>query len=152
MLNVRPLVLAGALVLPVLAAAQGTTPQTATTPTTPTTATTKKTMPPPPEKLPPPTWNAATVETVKGKLIGVWRSKRFGVVVGLDTGDEDVILLDVGPAYFIDPKITFAAEDVIEARGSHVTFTNHKPGMLVIWLKRGPTTINIRNDKGKSLW
>ena len=55
--------------------------------------------------------------------------------LGLDTGDEDVILLDVGPAFFIDPKITFAAEDVIEARGSHVTFTNHKPGMLVIWLK-----------------
>jgi hypothetical protein len=155
MLNVRPLVLAGALLLPAVVVAQtapASTPPPAPAAPATTTTTAKKTMPPMPEKLPPPTWNAGTVETVKGKLIGVWRSKRFGVVVGLDTGKEDVVLLDVGPAYFIDPKITFAAEDQIEARGSRVTFTNHMPGMLVIWLKRGPTTINIRNDTGKSLW
>jgi hypothetical protein len=139
-----PLLLVGALFVPELASGQAT-PSTPATPA-------KAKMPPQPEKLPPPVWNPNTIETVKGKLIGVWRSKRFGVVVGLDTGNENVILLDVGPAYFIDPKITFAADDQIEARGSKVTFTNHKPGMLVIALKRGDQTINVRNDAGNKLW
>lgn len=153
--KLRPLLVAGVLLLPMVAIAQtapAATPPPAAAPAASTAS--KKVMPPAPEKLPPPKWNGATVVTVKGKLIGVWRSKRFGVVVGLDTGEgaDDVILLDIGPAYFVDPKITFAAGDAIEARGSRVTFTNHMPGMLVTWFKRGTTTVNVRTDRGKSLW
>jgi hypothetical protein len=147
MVKLRPLLLAGALLTPGLAAAQAPAAEAPTTP-----AAVHPQMPPQPEKLPPPKWNPATVETLSGKLIGVWRSRRFGVVVGLDIGKEDVILLDVGPAYYVESKITFAAGDALEAHGSRVTFTNGKQGMLVATLKRGDLTVNIRNDKGKKLW
>ena len=145
MRSARSLLLATVLCAPALVFAQ--TPPAEAPP-----ASAPHTMPKQPEKLPPPKWNANTVETIKGKLIGVWRSKRFGVVPGIDTEKYGVVLLDVGPSYFIDPLITFAAGDEIEARGSRVTFTNGLMGMLVSTLKRGDLMINVRTNDGKKLW
>jgi len=150
MAQLRPLLVAGALLVPALGFAQA--PAAPAAPAPATEATPPHTMPQQPEKLPPPKWNPNTVETIRGKLIGVWRSKRFGVVPGIDTEKYGVVLLDIGPAYFIDPKITFAAGDDIEARGSRVTFTNGLMGMLVATLKRGDLMINIRTNEGKKLW
>jgi hypothetical protein len=109
------------------------------------------TMPPQPKKMPIPKWNPATVDTISGKLVGVWRDKHYGVVVGLDTEKEDVVFLSVGPSYFIDPKITFAAGDPLEATGSRVPY-NGRSEMLVSVLKRGDLTVKIRSPKGKKLW
>ena len=109
------------------------------------------TMPPQPKNMPLPKWNPATVETISGKLVGVWRHKHYGVVVGLDTDKDDVVLLSVGPAYFIDPKITFAAGDVLEATGSRVHY-HERVEMLVSTLKRGDLTVHVRSGKGKKRW
>src|SRR5450755_2012292 len=112
MSQMRPWVFAAALV-PMLSLAQAAPSPAATEP-----AVAPHTMPPKPKAMPIPKWNPATVGTISGKLLGVWRDKSYGVVVGLDTEKEDVVFLSVGPAYFIDPKITFAAGDELEATGS----------------------------------
>jgi hypothetical protein len=108
-------------------------------------------MPPKPKTMPVPKWNPATVGTITGKLVGVWRDNTFGVVIGVDTDAEDVILCSVGPAYFVDPKITFAAGDQIEATGSRVPYKG-RTEMLVSVLKRGDLVLNVRSTKGKKLW
>ena len=141
----RALVLAAALLFPVVSFAQATAAPAAAEAVAP------HTMPPKPKKMPIPKWNPKTVETLSGKLVGVWRDKQFGVVVGLDTEKEDVVLLSVGPAYFIDPKITFAAGDDLEATGSRVPYKGRSE-MLVSTLKRGDLTVKVRNSKGKKLW
>ncbi len=108
-------------------------------------------MPPKPKTMPIPKWNPATVGTLSGKLVGVWRDKTFGVVIGVDTEKDDVVLCSVGPAYFIDGKITFAAGDDIEVTGSRAPYKGRSE-MLVSVLKRGDLTVRIRSDKGKKLW
>jgi hypothetical protein len=109
------------------------------------------TMPPQPKRMPIPKWDPASVETLSGKVVGVWRHKQYGVVVGIDTEKDDIVLLSVGPAYFIDPKITFAAGDLLEATGSRVHYHDHVE-MLVSTLKRGDLTVHVRSDKGKKRW
>ena len=142
----RPWVLAAAVLFPGLSFAQAATTPAATGP-----ALAPHTMPPKPKTMPIPKWNPATVQTISGKLVGVWRDKQFGVVVGLDTEKDDVVLLSVGPAYFIDPKIKFAAGDELEATGSRVPYKGRSE-MLVSTLKRGDLTVKVRSDKGKKLW
>src|SRR5208283_310517 len=95
----RSLVLAASVLIPALSLAQA--------PAEPAVA--PHAMPPAPTKMPTPKWNPATVGTLSGKLVGVWRSKQFFVDIGANTEKDDVVLCSVGPAYFIDPKITFAA-------------------------------------------
>jgi hypothetical protein len=146
MRQMGPWVLTAAVLVPVLSFAQAATPPAATEPLP-----APHTMPPKPKTMPIPKWNPATVETISGKLLGVWRDKSYGVVVGLDTEKEDVVFLSVGPAYFIDAKITFAAGDELEATGSRVPYRGRSE-MLVSTLKRGELTVKIRSAKGKKLW
>jgi hypothetical protein len=141
-----PLVLPALVLVPVLSLAQAPAPQGSAEP-----AAAPHTMPPAPTKMPTPKWNPATVGTISGKLVGVWRSKQYGVVIGLDTEKDDVVLCSVGPAYFIDSKITFAAGDEIEATGSRVPYKGRSE-MLVSVLKPGDLSVNIRSPKGKKLW
>jgi len=146
MRRIRTMVLAASVLVPVTSFAQAPSSQGSTEPTV-----APHTMPPKPKTMPVPKWNPATVETISGKLVGVWRNKNFGVVVGLDTEKEDVVLLSVGPSYFIDPKITFAAGDQLEVTGSRVPYKG-RTEMLVSTLKRGDLTVKIRSEKGKKLW
>jgi hypothetical protein len=147
----RPWVLAAAVLVPALALAQTPAPAPAARGGFAEPSTAHHTMPPKPKAMPIPKWNPATVATVSGKLVGVWRDRHYGVVVGVDTDKEDVVLLSVGPSYFIDPKITFASDDQIEATGSRVDYNGHTE-MLVSTLKRGDLTVKVRTDKGKKLW
>jgi hypothetical protein len=144
MRQLRPWVLSASVLVSGLSFAQ-----TASAPAEPAVA--PHTMPPQPKTMPTPKWNPATVETISGKLVGVWRNKQFGVVVGIDTEKEDVVLVSVGPAYFIDPKITFAAGDALEATGSRVPYKG-RTEMLASVLKRGDLVIHVRSDKGKKRW
>lgn len=146
MRQMRRWVLAAAVLVPVLSLAQAPSPAAATEP-----AVAPHTMPAKPKTMPIPKWNPATVGTIAGKLLGVWRDKTYGVVVGLDTEKEDVVFLSVGPAFFIDPKITFAAGDELEATGSRVPYRGRSE-MLVSTLKRGDLTVKVRSAKGKKLW
>jgi hypothetical protein len=146
MRQMGPWVLAASVLVPLLSFAQAAPPPAAAEPLAAPHA-----MPPKPKTMPIPKWNPATVETISGKLLGVWRDKAYGVVVGLDTEKEDVVFLSVGPAYFIDPKIAFAAGDELEATGSRVPYKGRSE-MLVSSLKRGDLTVKIRNAKGKKLW
>jgi hypothetical protein len=146
MRQLRSTVLAAVVLVPAFSFAQAPADQAAPAP-----AVAPHTMPPQPKKMAVPKWNPATVETISGKLVGVWRNKHYGVVVGIDTDKDDVVLLSVGPAYFIDPKITFAADDQIEATGSRVHY-HEKVEMLVSTLKRGDLTVHVRSAKGKKRW
>jgi hypothetical protein len=146
MRHIRPMVLAVAVLVPAMSFAQ-----TSSAPSSAEATVAPHTMPPKPKTMPIPKWNPATVDTISGKLVGVWRDKHFGVVVGLDTEKEDVVLLSVGPAYFIDPKITFAAGDELTATGSRVPYKGRSE-MLVSTLKRGDLTVKVRSEKGKKLW
>jgi len=149
MRQLHPMVLATVVLVPVLVFAQAPADRPATPPPAPTVA--PHTMPPQPKRMPIPKWDPATVETLSGKVVGVWRHKQYGVVVGIDTEKDDIVLLSVGPAYFIDPKITFAAGDILEATGSRVHYHEHVE-MLVSTLKRGDLTVHVRGDKGKKRW
>jgi hypothetical protein len=142
----RSMVLAAVVLFPALSFGQAPA-----VPAAPEAAVAPHTMPAQPKKMPAPKWNPATVETISGKLVGVWRDKHYGVVVGIDTDKDDVVLLSVGPAYFIDPKITFAAGDQLEATGSRVHY-HEMVEMLVSTLKRGDLTVHVRSAKGKKRW
>ena len=149
MRRLRPMVLAAVVLVPVFAFAQAPADQPATPPAAPPVA--PHTMPPQPKTMPIPKWDPATVETLTGTVVGVWRHKHYGVVVGIDTEKDDIVLLSVGPAHFIDSKITFAAGDILEATGSRVHYHEHVE-MLVSTLKRGDLTVHVRSEKGKKRW
>ncbi len=141
----RHLSLVASVLVPSLALAQASAPPAEEAPVAP------HTMPHQPKTMPIPKWNPKTVETISGNLVGVWRDKQFGVVVGIDTEKDDVVLCSVGPAFFIDPKVTFAAGDQLEVTGSRVPYKGRSE-MLVSVLKRGDLVVHVRNTKGKKLW
>ncbi len=150
MLHMRYLVLAAAIIGPGVTVAQApATTQDGHGFAEPSTS--PHTMPPKPKSMPIPKWDPATVATISGKVVGVWRDKHYGVVVGVDTEKDDVVLCSVGPAYFIDPRMTFAAGNDIEVTGSRVHYQGRWE-MLASVLKHGETTVNVRSDKGKKLW
>ncbi len=95
-----------------------------------------------------------TVTSVKGTVAEVVRVDHGNGFVGthlkVKVGAE-VLVVHVGPQAFIDPKMTFAAGDAIEATGSRITFQN-EPTLLATTVKKGGKTVEIRKPDGTPLF
>jgi hypothetical protein len=101
-------------------------------------------------------YNPATVETVQGKVddvlytnAGKGRGAR-GIHLSLlsNTGKIEVHL---GPASFVEGKMSFAKGDTIAVEGSKVSMQG---GNVIIAKKvtKGSSVLVLRNDDGTPLW
>ena len=68
----------------------------------------------------------------------------------MKVGDESIVVL-AGPAFFIDPKLTFAVNDEVQATGSKITFEG-APTLLATTLTKNGKTVEIRKADGTPLF
>lgn len=101
-----------------------------------------------------PSFDAKTVQTVRGTVVGVDRVEHrpgmVGVHLRVKVGTETLVV-HAGPGSFIDPKMQFAVNDAIEATGSRLTF-NAEPTLLATTITRGGKTVAIREADGTPLF
>lgn len=101
-----------------------------------------------------PVFDAATVTTVKGKVVALDRVEHgrgfVGVHVKVKVGDETIVV-HAGPSFFIDPKLTFAVNDEIQATGSKITFEG-APTLLATTITSHGKTVEIRKADGTPLF
>lgn len=101
-------------------------------------------------------YNPATVVTVEGRVDKVLYSQAVkgrsdrGIHLAISVGSEKMEV-HLGPASFVEGKMTFAGGDAVKVEGSKLT----SPGKSVIIAKRvskGTSTLTLRNDDGTPLW
>ncbi len=101
-------------------------------------------------------YNPSTVVTVDGKVDNVLYSQAVrgrsdrGIHLVMSAGNE-TMEVHLGPASFVEGKMSFSKGDAIRVEGSKLT----SPGKSVIIAKRvskGTSTLTLRNDDGTPLW
>ncbi len=101
-------------------------------------------------------YNPATVVTVEGRVDEVLYSQAVkgrgyrGIHLAMSAGSEKMEV-HLGPASFIEGKMTFARGDAVKVEGSKLVAS----GKSVIIAKRvfkGTSTLTLRNDDGTPLW
>ena len=101
-----------------------------------------------------PVFDPSTVTTIKGRITEIVRvehGRNFtGVHLKVKAGDETLVV-HAGPSFFIDPKMTFAVNDELEATGSRIKL-DEVPTLLATQLTKGGKTVQIRTPDGKPLF
>jgi len=101
-----------------------------------------------------PAFDASRVTTVRGTVVNVERVDHGGVAQGvlltLDT-DAGKLAVHLGPSSFVDPKMTFAAKDVVEVRGSRVDASG-TPSLLATQVKKNGQALELRKADGTPLF
>ena len=101
-------------------------------------------------------YDAKTVETVKGEIVSVQtfapsKGSGYGVHVQLRT-ERETLAVHLGPTWYIENQDTkIEAKDVVEVRGSRVTFEG-KPALIAAELKKGDETLHLRDQDGSPAW
>jgi hypothetical protein len=101
-------------------------------------------------------YDAKTVETVKGEVVIVQtftpdKGMGYGVHLQLKT-DQETLAVHLGPAWFIENQDTkIEAKDVVEVKGSRVTFEG-KPALIAAEVKKGDETLQLRDPDGYPAW
>jgi len=101
-------------------------------------------------------YDAKTLETVKGEVVSVQtftpgKGMGYGVHLELKT-DKETLPVHLGPAWYIENQDTkIEAKDVVEARGSRVTFEG-KPALIAAEVKKGDETLRLRDQDGYPAW
>jgi len=101
-------------------------------------------------------YDAKTVETIKGEVVSVQtftpaRGMGHGVHLQLKT-DKETLPVHLGPAWFIENQDTkIEAKDVVEVRGSRITFEG-KPALIAAEVKKGDETLQLRDRDGYPAW
>ncbi len=102
------------------------------------------------------TYNPATVETISGRIDevvfvkgGRGRSAQ-GVHLALSTTGGS-IEAHLGPASFVDGKMTFAKGDTVMIVGSRMTMGG-RDAIIAKTVTKGGTVLTLRNDDGTPLW
>ncbi|HOT44706.1 MAG TPA: DNA-binding protein [Spirochaetota bacterium] len=95
-------------------------------------------------------YDRATVETRKGTVVDIKTYDRGGIHVTLkaDKGSIDVHL---GPAFYLDKKVTIAKGDVISVTGSRVTYDG-VAAIIAREVEKGGVKVQLRKDDGTPLW
>lgn len=97
-----------------------------------------------------PAFDAKTVTTVKGTVTAVERHAhgdgQVGVHLTVSAGAE-TLEVHLGPAAFVDPKLTFAKGDAVTVVGSRVTVEG-APALLATVVTRGTTSLTLRAADG----
>lgn len=100
-------------------------------------------------------YDVKTVETVRGEITKVERMNMgccsmqgIHLTIKTESGSLDAHL---GPADFIEKKITLSKGDTVEIVGSRITFGD-KPVIFAKTVKRGSSLLKLRSDDGTPLW
>lgn len=101
-----------------------------------------------------PAFDPKTVTTIKGTVTAVERVEHGGGQIGVHLAVKsgaDTVTVHVGPAAFVDAKMTFAEKDEVEVTGSKVTW-NGEPTLLTTVIKKGGKTLEARKADGTALF
>jgi hypothetical protein len=101
-------------------------------------------------------YDAATVETVRGKVVAVdqmtpRKGMGPGVHLTLETG-AGTISVHLGPTWYLERQdVAIAPNDEIEVKGSRVTFDG-KPALIAAEVHKGGQTLLLRDASGIPYW
>lgn len=99
-------------------------------------------------------FDARTVSTFQGTVTAVERVQRgpgmTGVHLRVQAGAES-LEVHLGPAAYVDPRLTFAAKDAVEVQGSRVTLGG-QAAVLAIRVTKGGKTLELRRADGTPLF
>lgn len=101
-------------------------------------------------------YDAKTVETVKGEVVSVQtftpaKGMAYGVHLQLKT-DKETLSVHLGPSWYLENQDTkIEAKDVVEVRGSRVSFEG-KPALIAAQVKKGDETLQLRDQDGDPAW
>jgi hypothetical protein len=97
-----------------------------------------------------PAFDANTIVTMHGTVTAVERPTLrpglIGVQLKVQVGQRRVTV-HLGPAEFVDAKLSFAEKDTVQFTGSSVTWEG-QPVVLATVVTRGDTTVRLRQDDG----
>ena len=66
--------------------------------------------------------------------------------------DKDSISVHVGPEWYLTQQnVQLNVKDNIEVKGSRITY-NNKPAVIAAEIKKGNSTLTLRDSKGFPLW
>lgn len=98
-------------------------------------------------------YDPKTLETISGEVLRVdqMAGMAAGVHLTLKT-DKETVTVVVGPAFYLEQqKMTIAAGDKVEIKGSRVT-QRQGPVIIAGELKKGDQVLKLRDDQGLPLW
>ncbi len=99
-------------------------------------------------------YNPATVETVKGTidLVETFAGKRGGGIhITLSAGNEK-FRVALGPAWFINEKMTLAKGDEVQVTGSRTSNMAGEKLIVAKTVTKGAAELVLRNDQGVPVW
>ena len=100
-------------------------------------------------------YNPKTVETIVGEVISVDKvsgpGRGYGLHLTLKTAQE-TIAVHLAPGWYLDKQgFTIAAKDVIEVKGSRITFKG-KPAIIAAQIMKGDRVLQLRDERGIPSW
>lgn len=95
-------------------------------------------------------YDKATVESVTGIITGIKTYDRGGIHVTLKT-EKGTIDVHLGPASYLEKKISIAKGEKISVTGSRVTY-NGAAAIIAREVEKGGVKVQLRKDDGTPLW
>jgi hypothetical protein len=100
-------------------------------------------------------YDPKTEVTLTGSVEAVDRAQyanmpRMGIHLILKTGNETTEV-HLGPAAFVDRKMTFEKDDTVQITGSKVTMMG-KTVVIAREIKKGNEVLKLRDENGVPLW
>jgi hypothetical protein len=99
-------------------------------------------------------YDVATVETLRGAVVGVERIDRGPQMSGVHAlikTDTETIPVHLGPQWFVEQHEPLAAGDVVEVTGSRVT-VDGKPALIAAEVRKGDVSLKLRDPDGFPVW
>lgn len=101
-------------------------------------------------------YDTKTVETVTGEVVSVQtftpgKGMGPGVHLQLKTKTE-TLPVHLGPIWYLENQdVKIEAKDVVDVKGSRVTFDG-KPALIAADVKKGSDTLRLRDQNGYPAW
>lgn len=102
-------------------------------------------------------WDAKTVETITGEVVGVDRytpgkgGTGYGLRLTVQT-DRETLSVILGPAWYMEKQdLKIAVKDRVEVKGSRVTIQG-QPTILAAQVKKGGKSLELRDANGVPVW
>ncbi|HLH32894.1 MAG TPA: DNA-binding protein [Terriglobia bacterium] len=89
-----------------------------------------------------------TVESID--RVGYGNMSQTGLHLTVKVGDETTDV-HLGPAAFIEPKMSFKKGDTVQITGSKITMMG-KPAVIAREVKKGDQVLTLRDEKGLPVW
>ena len=100
-------------------------------------------------------YNVNTVQILKGQVVRVDRissGKNSSGIHLLIKTDKDTIPVHVGPEWYLSKQnVQFNVDDKIEVKGSKIIY-NNSPAIVAGEIKKGTSTLVLRDANGYPLW